>query len=133
MMKEEFEKLAGYEVSWDDYNNIIEPMYMATKLNKADFVETINKKRFALRPAKSIVREMKAISKELYETCTHYTDYEKREKLEELAHQYIERNGWKGIAGAMVNYEMRMTCYYPTSVSIYGFNDYKTFEEIKLA
>ena len=30
MMKHEFEALAGYEVSFEDYNNVIEPMYMAT-------------------------------------------------------------------------------------------------------
>lgn len=29
MMKHEFEKIAGYEVTNEDYNNIIEPMYMA--------------------------------------------------------------------------------------------------------
>ena len=29
MMKHEFEQIAGYEVTWEDYTNIIEPMYMA--------------------------------------------------------------------------------------------------------
>lgn len=46
MMKHEFETLAGYEVSREDYDNIIEPMYMATNLSKQDFVKTISKKRF---------------------------------------------------------------------------------------
>lgn len=46
MMKQEFEALAGYEVSAEDYNNIIEPMYMATDLSKQDFVKTINRKAF---------------------------------------------------------------------------------------
>jgi len=46
MMKQEFEALAGYEVSTEDYNNIIEPMYMATNLDKAEFVKTINRKAF---------------------------------------------------------------------------------------
>ena len=132
MMKEEFEKIAGYEVSWEDYYEIIEPMYTAVSLNKADFVKTLDKKRFALKPAKSIVKEMRKIAKELSETCTQYTDYEKREKLEELAHKYIERIGRKGIAGAMVNYEMKQTCYYPKSVSIYGFKTYKNIEVIEL-
>lgn len=48
MMKHEFERIAGYEVSAEDYNNIIEPMYMATNLSKEDFVKTISKKRFAV-------------------------------------------------------------------------------------
>ena len=46
MTKQEFEKLAGYEVSTENYNNIIEPMYMATHLCKVDFVKTINRKAF---------------------------------------------------------------------------------------
>ena len=46
MMKHEFEQIAGYEVSWEDYNNIIEPMYMATNLSKEEFVKTLSKKRF---------------------------------------------------------------------------------------
>ena len=49
MMKQEFEALAGYEVSTEDYNNIIEPMYLATDLSKQDFVKTISKKRFAVK------------------------------------------------------------------------------------
>ena len=48
MMKHEFEALAGYEVSTEDYNNIIEPMYMATNMSKADFVKCIDKKRFQI-------------------------------------------------------------------------------------
>lgn len=49
MMKQEFEKLAGYEVSAEDYNNIIEPMYSATNLSKQDFVKTINRKAFEVK------------------------------------------------------------------------------------
>ena len=48
MMKHEFESIAGYEVSTEDYDNIIEPMYMATNLSKQEFVKTISKKRFAI-------------------------------------------------------------------------------------
>ena len=46
MMKQEFEKIAGYEVSTEDYNNTIEPMYMATSMNKQEFVKTLNRKQF---------------------------------------------------------------------------------------
>ena len=46
MMKHEFEALAGYEVSYDDYTNIIEPMYMAINADKAEFVKMIDRKRF---------------------------------------------------------------------------------------
>lgn len=47
MTKQEFEKIAGYDVTFEDYTKIIEPMYMATTLNKQDFVKTLNKKTFA--------------------------------------------------------------------------------------
>ena len=48
MMKHEFESLAGYEVSREDYDSIIEPMYLATNLTKEEFVKVIDKKRFAI-------------------------------------------------------------------------------------
>lgn len=132
MMKHEFEEIAGYEVSFEDYNNIIEPMYMATNLSKQDFVQTINKKRFALKPVSKIVKEMKQIAAQLEETCTHYTDFVAKEKLESLCREYIDRKGLNGIAGFMINDEMKHTCYYPVSVSIYGFKTYKNIEVINL-
>ena len=46
MMKHEFEELAGYEVSAEDYYKIIEPMYMATEISKAEFARCIDRKRF---------------------------------------------------------------------------------------
>lgn len=49
MMKQEFEALAGYEVSTEDYYNVIEPMYMATELDKASFVKCLDRKRFAVK------------------------------------------------------------------------------------
>lgn len=53
MMKEEFERLAGYEVSFEDYNKVIEPMYMATNLDKVEFVNVIDRKRFEVKHQKS--------------------------------------------------------------------------------
>ena len=53
MMKFEFEEIAGYKVTDEDYNNIIEPMYMATNLSKQDFVKTLNRKQFEVKPVKS--------------------------------------------------------------------------------
>ena len=41
MMYEEFEKLAGYEVSYEDYVNVIEPMYTAVNLSKQDFIKCL--------------------------------------------------------------------------------------------
>ena len=58
MMKHEFEAIAGYEVSWEDYNNIIEPMYLAIpeSISKQEFVKMVNRKRFEIKnPAKVVI------------------------------------------------------------------------------
>lgn len=93
MMKHEFEQLAGYEVSWTDYNTIIEPMYMACpdSITKADFVSMIDKKRFALKTEKQLLREMKKLAGELAETCEHFTDFEKENRIEALCREYASR------------------------------------------
>ena len=91
MMKQEFEALAGYEVSFQDYNEIIEPMYMATNLSKQDFVKCIDRKRFALPTKKEIVRAMKKEAAHLYDICGRYTDFESKDRLEATAKAYAKR------------------------------------------
>lgn len=135
MMKEEFERLAGYEVSDKDYYEIIEPMYYATSLNKAEFVKTVNKKRFALKPVKAIKAEMRKIAEQLKDTCIHYTDYDAKNKLAELAEEYIMRK--YAIAGVKtasfyIHTATKYTCSYPVKVEIYGNKKYNTIEEIEL-
>lgn len=49
MMKFEFEKIAGYEVSQETYDNVIEPMYLATNLSKSEFVKLLNRKALELK------------------------------------------------------------------------------------
>ena len=130
MMKYEFEQIAGYEVSDKDYNEIIEPMYMAIPENitKQEFVKMIDKKRFALKPLSKIEKEMKKIAKHLEETCNKYTDYESKDKLDELAQEYADRIGAKGF---LINEVMRWTCYYPVAIEMYGY-DYRTVRRIEL-
>lgn len=53
MMQKEFEALAGITVTTADYDNIIEPMYMATGLSKQDFIKTLNLKLFKNRVPKA--------------------------------------------------------------------------------
>lgn len=48
MMKHEFERLAGYRVSNETYKNIVEPMYMNTDWDKAEFVKRLKSMRDAL-------------------------------------------------------------------------------------
>lgn len=133
MMKFEFEQIAGYEVSTSDYIQIIEPMYLASSLSKEEFVKTLNKKRFALKPLSSLVKEMKKLSKELKESCTHYTDYEKKEKLDSIITEYIQR---KYVCMQSLTFHISekelWTCYYPKSVEIYSTKSYKTYEIIEL-
>lgn len=132
MMKYEFEKLAGYEVSTSDYIKIIEPMYMASSLSKEEFVKTISKKRFALKPIKSYIKEMKKLASELKESCTHYTDYEKKEKLDSVIREYIERK-YQGISVSFQIWDETIwSCYYPKTINIFSSKTYKTFEIIEL-
>lgn len=134
MMQQEFEQLAGYEVSYDDYVNIIEPMYMATDLPKTEFVQCINKKRFALPTLKSIIKNMQQCAASLYETCTHYTDWDEKEKLNIFIEEYIKRRfgEYSNTVSYGINEKERQTCYYPVSVDIYDAKSYKRIERIDL-
>lgn len=109
MMKEEFEQLSGYEVSRDDYDFILEPMYMATHLTKSEFVKVIDKKRFALKSQKQIINQIKKLASQLKQTCTHYTDDSKIDEIEELVAELNKRfyGYWR------LEEDMIWTCYYP--------------------
>lgn len=135
MMKHEFERIAGYEVSWTDYNNIIEPMYMATNLTKEDFVKTLDKKRFALKPRSWYVKQMKEIAQHLKKTCEHYTDYEAVDKLKALADEWLARKQGYGY-----NIDTRYTyehlgngrgCTYPIGIEFYS-KEYARVDYIEL-
>ena len=141
MMKFEFEELAGYEVSDVDYETIIEPMYMAVKLSKKDFVKCIDRKRFdfqAQRKAKrvALIKEMRNLAKDRAQNCEYYCDYETEDRIKELAEEYlkllysenqaifyeIDRKHWANLDRG---------CTYPSDLIIY---DYVTeVERIKLA
>lgn len=135
MMKVEFENLAGYEVSNDYYNNIIEPMYMATNLSKEEFVKVIDKKRFSLKTKKQYIAEMKKIAKHLRDTCEHYTDYKAINKLNALAEEYKER---LFAYGFLINSKYTLEhlvecrgCSYPAKIEYYN-SQYHTIETIEL-
>lgn len=135
MMKSEFENLAGYEVSNSDYNDIIEPMYMAVDLSKEEFVGVIDKKRFALKTKKQYVTEMKKVAKHLKDTCEHYTDYEAIHKLNAIAEEYKERLFAQGF---LINSKYTLEhlgecrgCSYPASIEFYNLA-YRTIVTIDL-
>lgn len=137
MMKHEFEAIAGYEVSEEDYRKIIEPMYMATDLSKEEFAKVICKERFAIKTKEELVCEMKKIAAHLKNTCEHYTDFEAKEQLERLAEEY--KNRIAPLGGFLINTRYTLEhlgecrgCSYPAEVEIYN-SKYHTIEKIKVA
>lgn len=142
MMWKEFEEIAGYEVSYEDYNSIIEPMYMATNLSKQDFVKCINKKRFALPSAQSFLKIVKAEASHLFDICGHYTDYESEQRMEKAAHDYMKRKyniDWAKDTNAYCYFlreyeypEIGRGCTYPETLVIgYGSREYERITLIK--
>ena len=137
MMKHEFEALAGYEVTSEDYKNIIEPMYMALPdVTKQEFVKMIDRKRFALPTKKQIVNQMKKIAKHLMETCEHYTDWKAQDELEKIAHDYAKRfygldwsndtKVWTIFTREYAYPEIQRGCTYPKELVVgYGEREYE--------
>lgn len=137
MMKHEFEKIAGYEVSEENYSVIIEPMYMAVKLDKEEFVKTIDKTRFALKTKAELMQEMKKIAKHLKDTCEKYTDYAAEDRLKGIAEEYKKRFAPNG--GFFINTRYTLEylgecrgCGYPAEFEVYD-SKYHTVEKIKIA
>ena len=132
MLKLEFERLAGYEVSDDDYNKIIEPMYMATDLTKEEFVKVIDKKRFSLKPKEQLLIKMRKIASRIKANCEYYTDYEAIEELNALAEEYKER---VLAFGYIINTKYTLGecrgCSYPAEIDYYD-NEYHTIVRIQL-
>lgn len=131
MMKHEFENIAEYEVSNEDYYNVIEPMYMATTLSKQEFVDTLNKKRFALKTKKQMLNEMKKLAEHLKESCTHYIDTESKDELCRMMEEYIERFHF-GVCNFYFDHTERWGCSYPSKAVIFTKKNFNTVETIEL-
>ena len=139
MMWEEFEKIAGYKVSFETYNNVIEPMYMAINVSKQEFVKMLDKKAFALPTASEIKKEMKKIAFHLFEICGHSTDWQAEENLMNLAEKYAKmefgytRNNPKMWIKYEKGYEYtnERGCHYIKSFTVmYGYTEIKTIKLI---
>ena len=135
MMQFELKNLAGYEVSTEDYNNIIEPMYMATNLSKADFVKVIDKKRFALKTERQIVTAMKKESRHLREILGHSLDYDSVDKLNDLAAEYVRRfyRGFTWFFNKEYEYPGYRGCSYPCELVICSDKTGLVYKRVKLA
>lgn len=95
MMKHEFEEIAKIRVTAEDYDNIIEPMYMATNLSKADFVKTLNLKFFANRVPKAPknIKKMAVRSRDgsrrTPNGCWNYIEYVELVRVDIATGKYI--------------------------------------------
>lgn len=92
MMWAEFEELYGARVRYDDYKNIIEPMYMACpeSITKQEFVKMLDKKRFAIPTKRQYENMLKKAARDMYEKCGHVTIHDEKRALYELACNYAK-------------------------------------------
>ena len=93
MMWKEFEEIAGYEVSFETYNTVIEPMYNAIPegITKQEFVKMLDKKAFALPTKTQMLRKMETLAKEIREACGHRSTTKDEEELEAMARAFAKR------------------------------------------
>ena len=141
MMKQEFERIAGYEVTADDYYSIIEPMYTATNLTKQEFVKVIDKKRFALPTKGEMKKQMRKIAWNIFQNCGSTSFWKEEEELKKIAEEYAKRfygvESFLEKAYILINrdyayYGVRQDrgCTFPEEIVI-GYDDYE-YERIIL-
>ena len=144
MMWEEFENLAGYEVSFETYRDVIEPMYMAlpNSVSKQQFVKMLDKKAFALPTKAELVRKMKKIAQGIYEGCGQKSYTAEETELDAIAKAYAKRfygidwandtNSWVFFNRdyAYCGYRMERGCTFPEELVI-GRGDIE-YERIRL-
>ncbi len=135
MMKQEFEQIAGYEVSAEDYRNILEPMYMALpdSFTKADFVKMVDRKRFALPTKAAIVKDMKRRAQFLFDNCGLRGWNDEKRELDRIARGYARRFFGYDFSNtntycyfiercAYCGFDMERGCTYPKELVI-GYTD----------
>ena len=122
MMKHEFEALAGYKVTDEDYTNIIEPMYMAVKLDKAEFVKCVDRKRFEVKvkTERQYINEIKKIAQFLYENCGYKSYWEEKEQIAKITRKMEKQFGYIVIINNGYEYEeVQRGCTYPKELIFY--------------
>lgn len=127
MMKYEFEKLAGYEVTTRDYLDIIEPMYMATNLDKSDFVRCLDRNRFDKKVVlENHIKSAKKYAEALKRCCGHFIDTYSEEHLKGELEMYAqEKYGLSFDADLTIYFNtayespsLQRGCTYPISAEI---------------
>ena len=138
-MKYEFEKLAGYEVTTRDYLDIIEPMYMATDLDKLEFVKCLDRTRFdkQIRLSK-FIKSAKKYAESLKKCCGKWVDVHSEEHLKGELEMYAQEKYGLAYDTDLTIYfktayefpSLQRGCTYPISAEI--IVDGVTFETVKL-
>lgn len=128
MMWHEFEQIAGYEVTFGDYHDYIEPMYMAVGdgVTKQEFVRMIDKRRFALKSPEKCLREVRKEARHLYALCGIADDFDSERRMYDAAKEYALRKygiEWgKGDSYTRFEYEYQYPgmrgCAYPARLVI---------------
>ena len=80
MMYSEFQELAGYEVEYKTYKEVIEPMYNAVTLNKQDFIKTLNRAALEKKKEKEKIIKKMLVRNRMCERktpngCYYYIQY----------------------------------------------------------
>ena len=129
MMWQEFESIAGYEVTFEDYSKIIEPMYMALDMDKHEFVKLLDRKRFDYKAKekaekKAMIKAMREIAEERAQNCEHFSNYDAENKLSELADEFVDKFyhknlGYQGDIERRNWADISRSCTYPSDLIIY--------------
>ena len=80
MMYSEVQELAGYEVEYKTYKEVIEPMYNAVTLNKQDFIKTLNRAALEKKKEKEKIIKKMLVRNRMWERktpngCYYYIQY----------------------------------------------------------
>ena len=125
MMYEEFVKIAGYKVSYEDYDNIIEPMYMSIEVSKYDFVKMIDRKRFEVveKTERQYINEIKKIAKVILEKCGCCSTFKEENKIDKLIYEMEHKFGFTYVMHKEYEYpEIQRGCTYVKSIRKF-YND----------
>lgn len=91
MMWKEFEEIAGYEVSYKTYTEIIEPMYNAVNLDKRAFIKLLDKKALALPTKAEMKKSMRKVANKVFQNCGIKSFIEEFDEIEKTAQEYAKR------------------------------------------
>ena len=129
MNYEEFIKIAGYEVSFETYKKVIEPMYMSTDIiDKKEFCKSFSKKLFGIKSTDKLLKEINKTAKFMKENTDRELQRKAWYEFKELCEDYTKRT-------YLANYytydkdEDNGFWSYPTVIRIWkkseeGFNEY---------